>query len=77
MSQTVKLKNLLRQARVFNLEAEYFRSQAGENGVGKPESLTLMPLEVREVPAQALECAEVKANLHPRRGRPTLRVVER
>lgn len=71
-----KLRNMLRRTRVFNLEHPYFLSQQGENGAGKPETLTLLPREVKDVPSQALECQEIKACLSPKDGRrPTLRVI--
>ena len=75
MAQTVKLKNLKRQVQVFNLEHSFFVNQQGENGVGEPESLTLLSLETKEVPVQVLECAEIKAALRPAKGLPSLRVL--
>lgn len=73
----VKLQNLQRRMRVFNLEHPTFVQAAGLNGVGKPESLTLLPRETKEVHPDVLLCVEVKAALRPRdqRTRPTLRVV--
>lgn len=70
-----KLKNLARRIRVFNLEHPDLVNIDGDNGRGNPESLTLMPLEVKEVPESALECREIKAALQPSKGRPTLRVL--
>lgn len=72
----VKLKNLLRRMRVFNLEHPRFMNENAEHPVGKPESLTLLAREVREVPPEALECREIKAGLYPKKGRPTLRVIQ-
>lgn len=71
----VKVRNLLRRMRVFNLEHPHFTSTQGENGLGKPETLTMLAHEVRELPEEVLECREVKAALKPKKGRPTLRVV--
>ena len=71
----VMLKNLLRRTRAFNLEHPHFVNQNGEHPVGKPESMTLSPLEAREVPEETLLCREVKACLRPSKGRPTLRVI--
>lgn len=70
-----KIKNLTRQMRVFNLEHPAIRLEQGDNGVNKPESLTLLPLEVKAVRPEVLECAEVKAALNPKKGRATLRVL--
>lgn len=69
------LKNLLRQARVFNLEHPTFVDAEGEHPAGKPESMTLWPLEAREVPEDALKCAEVASALSDLNGRATLRVI--
>jgi len=70
-----KLKNLLRRTRSFNLEHPHFVNQNGEHPVGKPEALTLLPLEARDVPEEALLCREIKAWLRPSMGRATLRVL--
>jgi hypothetical protein len=70
-----KLKNLTRRIRSFNLEHPTFVNQQGANGLGKPEALTLLPLEVKEVHADALICREIKGALNPLKGRPTLRVL--
>jgi hypothetical protein len=69
----VKLKNLSRRMRSFNLEHPTFSNVEGENGVGKPEALTMLSREIVEVHEDALLCREVKAALSPRKGRPTLR----
>lgn len=69
------LKNLTRRIRSFNLEHPKFVGEAGDNGIGKPESLTLLPLETKVVDIEALSCAEIKAALNPTKGRPTLRVL--
>jgi len=71
----VKLKNLQRRMRVFNLEHPTFKNAPGGNGAGKPEALTMLSLETQEVHADTLLCAEVKAALNPSKGRATLRVV--
>lgn len=71
----MKLKNLMRQMRVFNLEHPTFLNQAGLNGVGKPEALTMLSREVVEVHPDVLQCREISSALNPRVGRPTLRVV--
>lgn len=68
------LKNLLRRTRAFNLEHPTFVNDPGENGVGKPESLTLLPREEKTVHDDVLECREVRNALRPSKGRPTLRV---
>lgn len=79
-SNTVKIRNLIRQSRVFNLEHPEFVNRTGDHSgstpAGQPEAVTFQPLEVKELPASACECAEIKAALtrHPKR-RPTLRVV--
>jgi len=70
-----KLKNLTRRIRSFNLEHPAFVNAQGDNGVGKPESLTMMPLEAKDVPDEALECREIRACLKPSKGHPTLRVL--
>ena len=70
-----KLKNLTRRMRCFNLEHPTFLAQQGDNGTGKPETLTLLPLEVKEVHADVLECREVKFALNPSKGRAILRVL--
>ncbi len=72
----MKLKNLLKRMRVFNLEHPYFVSSEGKRGVGKPESMTMLPLEVVEVPEAAAKCREIASALRPKDGRrPTLRVL--
>jgi len=70
-----QLKNLLRRTRAFNLEHPTFLNLAGENGVGKPEALTLLPRETKTVHADVLACVEVRNALRPSKGRPTLRVM--
>lgn len=72
----VKLKNLKRRTRVFNLEHPAFVNAHGEHGVGKPDTLTMLPKEVVEVRPETLECRQVRAALRPKVGRPTLRVIE-
>lgn len=72
---TVKLLNLQRRMRSFNLEHPTFLNQNAEHPVGKPESLTLLPREIKIVDEDVLLCREIKAGLAPRKGRPTLRVV--
>lgn len=76
MSDTVKIRNLLRQSRCFNLEHPDFVNSPTNSAVGMPESVSFLPLEVKELPSAAQECREIKAALtrHPKR-RPTLRVV--
>ncbi len=69
------LKNLLRQTRVFNLERPAFVAAAGEHPAGKPESMTLWPMEAREVSEETLKCAEVASALSSLNGRATLRVL--
>ena len=64
-----------RRMRSFNLEHPTFVNEPGHNGVGKPEVLTMKPLEVIEVHEDALACREIKAALTPKAGRPTLRVL--
>ena len=71
----VKIKNLKRRMRCFNLEHPSFLTTAGSNGVGKPESLTMLPKETVEVDDAVLMCAEIKAALKPRNARPSLRIV--
>ena len=71
----MKIKNLKRQVRVFNLEHPTFVNKAGEHPVGKPETLTLLPLEAVEIHEDAALCAEIRAALRPLKGRPTLRVI--
>lgn len=75
--KTIRLKNLLRRMRVFNLEHPVFVNAPGANGVGKAEALTMLPLQTMTLPAQVLECVEIKAAmLKHKKGRlPTLRVV--
>lgn len=73
---TVKLLNLQRRMRSFNLEHPTFVNQNAEHPVGKPESLTLLPRETKTVDEDVLLCREIKSALTPRgRRRPTLRVV--
>lgn len=62
---TVKLRNVTRQMQVFNLETPFFVNQQGENGVGKPESVTFLPLETKTLPVQALQCAQIKNAIRP------------
>ena len=71
----VKLLNLQRRLRSFNLEHPTFLNQNAEHPVGKPETLTILPREAKVVDADVLLCREIKAALTPRKGRPTLRVV--
>ena len=71
-----KLMNLKRQMRVFNLDHPAFLLIEGDHPVGKPETLTLLAREVREVPDEALLCREIRGALNPRKGRPTLRVLD-
>lgn len=71
----VKLKNLLRRTRVFNLEHATFKNAPGEHPVGKPEVLTLWPLEAKDVHEDTLKCAEVESALSSHNGRATLRVL--
>jgi len=71
----VKLKNLKRRMRAFNLEHPTFVNTTGANGTGKPEVLTMRAHEVSEVHEDALLCAEIKNALNPTKGRPTLRVL--
>ena len=71
----MKLMNLQRRMRVFNLEHPTFVNEPGANGAGKPESLTMLSRETMDVHADVAECAEVKSALNPSKGRPTLRVV--
>lgn len=72
-----KLKNLQRRMRVFNLERDKFLQDEGKNGLGKPESLTLLPLALVEVDEEVLKCREVALSLRPKspKKRPTLRVI--
>lgn len=72
----IKLKNLLRRRRAFNLEHSSFVEAKGDNGKGKPEVLTVGPREIVEVPSTVLHCREIKSALKPQKGRPTLRVVK-
>ena len=69
------LRNLLRQTRVFNLEHPTFVNVNAEHPVGKPETLTLWPLENREVHEDTLKCAEVAAALSSVKVPATLRVL--
>ncbi len=71
----VKLLNLKRAMRSFNLEHPDFLNVNGEHPVGKPETLTMLSRETKEVPEATLECREIRAALHPKKGRPTLRVL--
>lgn len=75
MGETVKLMNMKRQMRSFNLEHPDFVNKNGEHPVGRPETLTMLPREVKVVPKAALECSEIRAALRPLKGRPTLRVL--
>ena len=72
----IKLKNLKKMVRCFNLEHDTFVLQEGRSGVGKPEVLDMMPLEIKEVHEDVLECAEIRSALRPRKGPPTLRVIK-
>lgn len=56
---TICLFNKTRRLLHFNLEHRYFVDQEGQNGVGKPEVLTILSREVVEVDEAALACAEV------------------
>lgn len=67
----MKIKNLLRQMQVFNLEHPTFLNAPGEHGVGKPDSLTFLAREEKEVHADTARCAEVASALK----RKTLRIV--
>lgn len=73
---TIRIKNIRRQPVVCNLETPFFRDPEGDNGAGKPESVTWMGLEIKTVPEEVLECVEVKAAMadHGKR-QPSLRVV--
>lgn len=74
---TVKLKNLQRAMRVFNLESPHFVENQGKNGRGKPESVTFLAHQTLELPEQVLECTEIKSALkETNRRRPTLRIVK-
>lgn len=75
MAGTIKLKNLKRQMRVFNLEHPTFLNQEGEHPVGRPETLTMLSRETRDVHPDTTSCVEVAAALRPKKGRPSLRVV--
>lgn len=75
MAETIKLMNLKRRMRVFNLEHPTFRNTPGENGAGKPETLTIEPRQAIDVHPDVLECVEIKKALRPSKGRPTLRVL--
>ncbi len=71
----VKLKNLKRRLRVFNLEHPTFVDAHGEHGPGRTETLTLMPRETKDVHPDVLKCVEVASALdHSKGRRPTLRV---
>ena len=69
------IKNLLKRTQVFNLEAPEFMNVNGEHPIGRPETVTFLPLESKTLHEAALRCREIKAALatHPKR-RPTLRV---
>lgn len=72
----VKLKNLTRRIRSFNLEHPTFKNAPGVNGAGRPESLTMLPRQVLEVHPDTLACVEIRAALNPHgKRRPTLRVI--
>lgn len=72
----VKLKNLLRRMRTFNLEHPTFINDPDHNPAGKPGALTMLSREKVEVHEDALQCREIAAALNPKDGsRPTLRVV--
>lgn len=71
MAKTIKLQNKTREMLVFNLEHADFVEQEGENGVGKPESLTFLPRETKEVDETVLECAEVASALRRFGNRPS------
>lgn len=75
--ETVKLKNLLRRMRCFNLADGHSLSIEGDNGIGKPEVLTLLPLEMKIVDRRILESPGIKEGLSPRdsKKRPTLRIL--
>lgn len=68
----VILKNKLRQMRTFNLEAPFFVKRSTVTPYGKPETLTLLALEKKEVEEAVLACAEIKSA----RNAGTLRVIE-
>lgn len=55
----IKILNKTRRMLHFNLEHPHFLDQPGQNGVGKPEVLTLLPRETVEIDEAALKCAEV------------------
>ena len=71
-----KLMNLKRQMRGFNLDHPAFLLSEGEHPVGRPETLPLLAREVKEVPDEALECREIRGAMYPKKGRPTLRVLD-
>lgn len=71
----VRIKNLKRRMRSFNLEHPTFTKAVGSNGQGKPESLTLLALQIKEVHEDVLKCVEIRNALAPKNGRPTLRVI--
>ena len=75
MADTIKLRNMKRRLRSFNLEHPTFKNDGAKTAVGKPESITFLPLETKDVHPDVLECREVAAALRPKAGRPTLRVV--
>lgn len=72
----IKLRNLQRRMRCFNLEHPTFKNAPGNNGAGKPEAMTMLALETVDVHEDTLLCREVKAALNPSKGRPTLRVLK-
>lgn len=57
----ITLKNKLRRMRTFNLDAPFFVKRHGETLYGRPETLTLLALERREVEDAVLACTEIKA----------------
>lgn len=72
----IKLRNVSRRLLHFNLEHETFVNQQGQNGVGNPEVLTILPDETLEVDADVTKCQEVASALkHRPRVGPSLQVV--
>lgn len=57
----IKIKNKNRKMQCYNLETDHFKHQKGENGKGKPESITFLGLEKRDCPKEVLECEEIKS----------------
>lgn len=72
----VKLMNISRRIQTFNLEAPHFVQSEGENGKGKPESVTFLPREVKTLHDAALDCVQIKNALASHENKPTLRVVQ-